>query len=500
MKNKMKNIKFYIKAISFPIILAVLLISGCETLEESPTSFIAPETFYKNVAQGEAGLTAAMGCLYQNWNGNNYGWAYQWFAHSDEYRGQNLNLSSSWGSGLWSTHYRSLSNVYMVLRSIYEGEMEGTEADINLLAAQAKFIRAFNYFFLVRMYGDVPLYTEEEASPSENLKARTPVTEVYEQIIEDLEYAIEYLPSSWPEAQQGRIDKWGAKGYLAEVYLTMATAPLNATENYAKAAQEARELLNDPDNPYFLHEDIWEVFNQANKYGMENMFSFNISVDDRHTSANIYGPGEIGGWSNELADVSMDTLWPEQERKQAYLLTWLTPGLGGWEGDSLHYTAWGNPYPAPRKYHFPYITIGEWKQYSTYSNLPLKRVAEIYLILAEAANMENGGPTQEAVDAINTIIRRANGGAVNPLYPELTTSMSMEEFDEAVIFERKLELCFEINHRYFDLIRKRMLDDVNPQYASEWDEKLWLFPIPEQDLILNPLLEQNPGWQVPASN
>jgi len=494
----MKNIAKYIKISLLALPLTAIIMSGCESLEETPTSFVAPGIFYKNVAQGEAAMVAAMACWYEEWNSVNYGWAQRLFMHTDLWKGGSFVLSSSHGNGFWETHYKSLTNLDMILRSIANGEMQGDEEEITILLAQARFLRGLNYYWLVRLYGDVPLYLEDELPASQNLKARAPKEEVYEQIIKDLEYAIENLPAKWPVEQQGRIDKFGARGFLAQVYLTMATAPLNATEYYAKAKDEAAGLLADPEFHYILHEDVNEVFSQANKYGKENLFSINITPDDGHTSSNMYGPTEIGGWRNLTADVSMDTLWADQPRKEAYLLTWLAPGYGGWSGDSLHYTQWGQAAPNVKKYLFPYITQQEWGQYWSYSNIPILRVAELYLILAESANMAAGGPTQEAVDAINTVIRRANGGQDNPNYPELTTAMTMEEFDAAVIDERRWELCFEFNHRYFDLIRKRKLREVSPQYDSEWNDKLWLFPIPMQDLRLNNLLVQNPGWDTPA--
>ena len=118
------------------------------------------------------------------------------------------------------------------------------------------------------------------------------------------------------------------------------------------------------------------------------------------------------------------------------------------------------------------------------------------LIYAEAANMANGGPTQQAVDAVNQVIDRANGYVENPLHPKMTTSMSQTEFDEAVIQERSWELVFENCDRWFDICRKRILDEVTtrPDYLANFSEDDYLFPIPEVDLELNELLEQNPGY------
>jgi hypothetical protein len=118
----------------------------------------------------------------------------------------------------------------------------------------------------------------------------------------------------------------------------------------------------------------------------------------------------------------------------------------------------------------------------------------VLLIYAEAANMANGGPTEGAVVAINKVIDRANGHVENPEAPRATLDMTQAEFDTRVIEERNWELSFEFD-RWFDLVRKRILkeesrEDIQQNYS---DDDL-LFPIPENDLRLNPLLEQNPGY------
>ena len=142
------------------------------------------------------------------------------------------------------------------------------------------------------------------------------------------------------------------------------------------------------------------------------------------------------------------------------------------------------------------ISKDDFDSYSSTINFPIIRYADVLLIYAEAANMANGSPTQEAVDAVNQVIDRANGYVANPAEPLLTTAMSKEAFDDAVIEERNLELCFEFD-RWFDLIRKRILDVKNPDWSANFSDDDYLFPIPEADLRLNKLLTQNPGYPTP---
>ena len=127
-------------------------------------------------------------------------------------------------------------------------------------------------------------------------------------------------------------------------------------------------------------------------------------------------------------------------------------------------------------------------------NMPIIRYADVLLIYAEAANMANGSPTQTAVDAVNQVIDRANGFAPVAGHPLLTTAMSKEAFDDAVIEERNQELCFEYD-RWFDLVRKRILKEKSiPSVQVNFSEGDYLFPIPDVDMELNKEWTQNPDY------
>jgi hypothetical protein len=192
-------------------------------------------------------------------------------------------------------------------------------------------------------------------------------------------------------------------------------------------------------------------------------------------------------------DTSFERNWPDQKRKEAYLFT---------EWDGVQYPDFPEQTPFCKKFFF-YISEDDFNGYSSTMNYPILRYADVLLIYAEAANMATGGATapQEAVDAVNQVIDRANGFVVNPLHPLLTTAMSKEEFDAAVIQERNWELMYENGDRWFDICRKRILDDpkvtVRAEDRANFTIDDYLFPIPETDLRINPLLDQNPGYPTP---
>jgi len=178
---------------------------------------------------------------------------------------------------------------------------------------------------------------------------------------------------------------------------------------------------------------------------------------------------------------------PAQPRKDAYLL------LEDWNGDP--YTEWFGTTPYVKK--FLYDSRENQERYRSIQNIPIVRYADALLLFAEAENMVNGGPTQAAVDAVNQVINRANGYVPNPADPLLTTAMTKTAFDAAVIQQRNLELCFEFD-RWYDLIRKRILcDTAIPEIQQNCDDNDYLWPIPQTDLRLNPLLTQNPGYTAP---
>lgn len=486
----MKNILTRIKVTFWVAVPLMLLNTGCVDLDETPRDFTGPSTFYDNPGQIESAFVSAMSRLYSEWSAYSYGHGH--FAHDDQLFGGNLVLSDNHGEDLWDAHYRAIADLNPAIKALNEDRLGSDVAQIDkdVLMAQARFIRAFNYFSLVRLFGDIPVITEETNVVTDQV-SRTPAADVYGFIESDLLFAIEHLPDTWPEDQQGRPAKGAAKTLLAKVYITMATAPLNNSDNYVKARDMAADVMDD--GVYSLVEDIDEVFALENAYGPEIMWSFNASEDDNSTPPQIWLPGEMAdGWGDFKADRVWGETFPAQPRKDAYLV------LEDWDGTP--YTEWTNSTTTPHVRKYLYDTRENQERYRSVQNIPILRYADALLLFAEAENMVNGAPTQGAVDAVNMIIARANGYVANANDPLLTTAMTKEEFDAAVIEQRNLELCFEYD-RWYDLIRKRILCDVTvPAYKPNCDQNDYLWPIPQTDLRLNPGLEQNPGYSTPARN
>jgi hypothetical protein len=495
--------------------VAVLCLSfaGCQSLDEKPQGFIGPANFYTTVAQGEAALAGAMNNLWDYWNGYEYS-GVGLFRHDDQLEGGNLDIPIGFGTDLWNRHYAAIKDINGVLGGIGNMDAGQSEEDIAQLVGQAKFLRAWNYFMLVRLFGDLPLITEETALPFTGaVKVRTSALEVYNTlIVPDLEEAIEKLPSL-TDSGVGKPTREAAKGMLAKVHLTMATAPLNlGASSYQKARDMAEDLMND--GTVSLIPNVYDVFKKENQYASEMLYSFHSAADDpfnTNASAQIWAPDEIGGWG----DFSIDPIWAEnwftrngqyqwtatdsanlltspiEPRWEAYLLL----GDGStpfWEFDDE-----GERRPYIGKFLMPYITSEEFDTERPVTNMPILRYADVLLVYAEAENAVNG-PTASAYDAANQVRRRAfNQPLTTPVMPgviDLDPSYTQVQFDSAVVEERNWELCFEFD-RWFDIQRKRLLDEVvseRPDYAANFSENDYLFPIPTFDAgIVN---IQNPGY------
>jgi hypothetical protein len=484
----MKNRKINILNPGLLSALLLLLLPACVKLEEKPLDFTGPDNFYQSVSQIESAFASAMQRIYNYWGA--YQYCYYNFQDDDQYDYGELVIEDNHGSDLWSSHYQSIADINPAIKALNDDRLgNSTTQEIkDQLMAQAKFVRAFNYFSLVRLWGPVPLITETTDLVTGEI-ARAPISEVYALIESDLLFAAANLPEQWPSEQIGRPSKDAARALLAKVYITMATAPMNDVAQYVKARDMAKQVM-DAGN-YSLVHNVEDVFKMENSYGPEIIWSFNASQDDPSTEPQIWLPGSMAdGWG----DIHPDPIWaasyPDQPRRNAYLLLENFDGVP-WNEDPGF---WWNG-PGIKK--FIYESRENLERYFSAQNYPVIRYADVLLLFAEAENMVNNGPTQAACDAVNQIIDRANGYVDNPNYPKLTTALSKEAFDTDVIQERNWELCFEYD-RWYDLCRKRLLYEKSvPEIRQNFTEDDYLWPIPLTDMRLNPLLTQNPGYAGP---
>ena len=399
----------------------------------------------------------------------------------------------------WRGVYKVIANANLVLENVPGIDMD--EGQKNQILGEAKFLRAWAYFYAVRLWGDVPLITTPQSATSEDFfPSRAPQSEVYSLIVNDLLEA-ENAGLPWTD-ESGRVSQSAVKTLLAKVYLTMAGFPLNETARYTDAASKAKEIIDNP-GPLRLFDTYGEVHDETLNNMGEHIFSlqYNNLIGD-NPMGNMFpnfqpvtyrGPSGTG---STIPQIDFYNSFDDGDlRKQ---------NRDGWFYTSYYTNGSGELFELGKPYifkHFNVIANGTEGVEGTAKdnlNVPIFRYAEVLLIYAEAAN-EVGGPTQDALDALTAIRDRA----------QLTTgdlgSFNQQTFREAVWTERWHELCFEMK-LWFDMVRLRKVynstngqfDDfighVNLNSDQALQEKHYLFPLPEQEIINSPNLTQNQGY------
>lgn len=336
-------------------------------------------------------------------------------------------------------------------------------------------MRAFYYFTLVRLFGDVPLVLTQTTSLNNLQVARTTSEEIYKQIILDFTDAEAVLPVSYSTADKGRATKGAAKAFLAKVFLTR--------EEWTKASTKAKEVM-DLGAGYDLWTNFADVFLIANANGKESVFEIQAngiigagSLMQGFMRPPFHRVNNIAGFGDDPPTQNIYNAYQPVDRRRDVTLRL--------------YTATGTPVP-PATIAFPcyvseYLDASATGNSAGSNNYPLLRYADVLLMYAEALNEQAAGNI-EAYNAVNRIRKRAG-------LPDLAIGLSQAEFRDSVLLERRLVLAFE-GHRWYDLVRrKRLITAMNAQNPSIGVMPFHsLFPIPQTERDVNPLLTQNIGY------
>ena len=388
----------------------------------------------------------------------------------------------------WDAYYKSIYAANTVLDN-YQN-MNISESVKLKFAGVASFFRANSYFRLVRIFGAVPMPIQAEPDYT---MSRTPVADVYDQIVADAKFAEENLPDEWP-GEPGFPTKWAAKTLLADVYLTMAGWPLKQESYYALARDKAKEVLG----KYSLMENFGDFFNIVNNNNKETIFAYQFSYTVGGVNyGNVLGggfgnPPEDSGFADYCAELSFFRKFPEGPRKDATYYTKTSNGTP--------YTEWSGTFfhPTFAKFRSGYLTNGDGAHRNVSDRcIAIYRYPHILTIYAEAQVMADGSPNTEAYDCINQIRRRA--GLSN-----LIPGLSQIAFRDSVVQEKAWEFAGEFC-RWFDLVRLEKVAEANAdkdpaELQPERDinslpkEYYYWLPLPKADLDLNPNLIQNEGY------
>ncbi len=481
------------------LLFATILLPSCgeEFLDRQPIDQISTESFYRTEADMESALLAAYTAIQsQQYFGE--GWRID-ETPSDDSR-QNFgsaidNFSVTAGAGevltYWTGRYRLITLANVVIDKAPGAEI--TEEVMNRVIGEARFLRAIAYYDLVRIYGDVPLVTIPPSLEQDLLLPRSPVSEVYSLIKEDLTNAAIVLPA---QRDNGRATSGAAKSYLASVHLTL--------REYESAQELALEVINS--GVYELMPDYGDLWvRETADNNSESVFEVQYAGCESWGTGNMrqafFAPWNQGitkgtdGWGSlvptdpreDNPNTTATDIWEDGDQRRYWSMMepanyypTLNPGDGGYQYPD---DGAGGASSNIKKY-----VIGGGTDVcfmSTSQNGSMMRYSEVILIYAEAVVALSSGLSlnQSVVDLVNGIRTRAG---VEPL----------EFLDQEIIeLERRREFMFE-SKRWFDILRKGEAEALMLMrlHGRTLDETKLLFPIPASELEINPNLTQNPGY------
>jgi tetratricopeptide (TPR) repeat protein len=504
------------KKLSYIIIATLFLIAGCseDLIDIKNPNQYTEDTYFKTEQQCEEAVNAAYAGLY--WWGL---WPREWYFVFDllgndaaqasplqgtiaEFYNYQHSPSNKYVGDIWHSLYRIVLRSNIAITKVGEADID--ENLKNRLVGEAKFLRAWSYFQLANLYGDVPLRIDYQASKNQenHNKPRTNKSKVLDLVETDLSDAKKVLPESYSGADVGRATQGAATALLGKVYLYR--------EKYSKAITEFQAVVNS-DN-YSLIDNYENNFLSSHDNNSETIFA----VQMEQTGGNPYWMfGGQEGWGggathsgrameygwNDWANVYFSEDAVEDFRYDSAGTTYIDPraSLIFYGNEEIGDTTYCDHCPeGPRSYPFEEHGF-RWKKYNRYEYVPKEnypqssingvviRYADVLLMLAESYIQED--QLGDALGLINQVRSRVGAYEYDDLGGNKTSAMDILKR------ERRIELCGE-QKRYFDLVRWGELQEtLNAEFEdNRVKPKHNKFPIPTSELDANKALEVENNW------
>lgn len=391
------------------------------------------------------------------------------FARQNEHRAVDnftADAGNNFNSWVWRDSYYCINSCNTVVN-----RAEGIEMDENLknrLVAEARFIRATVYFSLVKDFGEVPIKLKESISLNgDNNLTKSSVEQVYDQIIEDLQFAITNLPPTYSEIDAGRATSGAAQGWLGKVELQRG--------NKEASTNALRAVVNS--GQYTLLGNYADLWIPGNRNTSESIYEIqHLPPRSGAPYWNYFAPLSLGVPGGNNGNTAPNT--PTQNLIDSFE-----------EGDqrldaSIGFDMNGRPYVL--KFKDQNISAG----YDARNSFPVLRYSDVLLMLAEAI-----GESEEAYTLVNQVRARAGLGGID--------ASTLGSFQEKVMHERRVELAFEL-HRWHDLLRfdpditisimNQHLASIFPDENIMIDQHDLLNAIPVSELQTNSDMIQNEGY------
>lgn len=461
----MKRIYLYIL---FPVLAAM----SCNKYVDTPVP--QNELISEKVFETDKTATAAVTGIYTEMNGLNYYFSnvlmnyltamsaddlyyYASFASFDVFKNNALLPSGQYVNTMWTQPYYYIYNANACIEGL-TAATKLTESVRKQLLGEAYFVRAFLHFYLVNLYGHVPLITNTNYLENTN-RGQDPADSVYNRVIADLQQAKALMGDEYPVGARTRPNKAAATALLARAYLY--------TKQWAAAEKEAGEVI--ANNRYQLLSDLNTVFLANSKEALWQLQPVNTS-------------GGRNTWEGFTATPATTVATPLY-RLDSMLVRSFEPGdarLANWAGSRL--LSNGTTVYFPYKYKVRSNPAAAVTEYSM-----VMRFAEQYLVRAEARAQQS--KLEEARADLDTLRHRARLASLPVTLDKPATLLAVEQ-------ERRVELFTEWGHRWFDLKRtERSTTVLGPRKGTNWQVTDTLFPIPSDAIKTNVNLEQNDGYR-----
>jgi tetratricopeptide (TPR) repeat protein len=502
---------------SLYILLLSCSMAACtEELEQVTPNFVSQDTFwktendvlsgiaatYKTLKQQEYGYWAVRGVEITNGRGDDF------FIRNDVkdlYQLSTFTNNATTGSpaNLFAIAYRGVFRANQVIENVPNAQISD-EAKAQFIA-EAKFLRALNYFHLAINFGAVPLITAAPKERKAYFVKQSPEEQIWKQVESDLAEAKAGLPVSYPAKWVGRATKGAATGYLAKAYvyqkkwaeaeqefklLVQPSGQAQAPFSYDLLAVYEHNFMKEHDNN---QESLFEIQNQ-HVGGAQPWAGENANESMGSTTAQEFAPTEVGGWFEAFPSNKMFNAFQKEKTVDG-------------DFDPRMYASIVWDYPEAKFYQKSYSAFEEVfgmksriKKYQNHRdvnegiwiseiNEKALRYADILLMYAETLTMQDRTP--EAYPLVNRIRNRAK-------LADLTPGFSQAQMMAEIRHQRMVEF-FREGLRFYDLKRWGLLEQEIANSDKEGRQffnqsRHAYFPIPQDELNTNPNIEQNPNW------
>jgi starch-binding outer membrane protein, SusD/RagB family len=509
------------KKILFILAGGLLLFSSCsKDLNQAPVSEVGTGNFFASEADFQLAIDGVYSAaLRGNTLGNSYGYPDR-LMNLSETRSDNLYAitdgartwegingfhtsiaNNSYVAEAWANNYDAITKANEVLEKLVtNGNVFTTDSMKVGIEAQAKFLRAFCYFDLIRWFGKVPIIDKRITVDEAKSIGRSPVADVYNFVISDLQYAIEHLQPVYGSAAIGRATTWAAKGLLAQVYMARS-APTYGIEGPGLGSNEwnkAYQLLDEvaTQGKSIKGDALGYVPNYADIFKNENnqevifdveyitgntsagaSFVWVLTSDEYFQSIGLSSQGS--NYKREVAKSFRNLFAPSDRRLKASII------------DSFKYKDITYTYPM-------YIKYVDKSKYGTGrtnwgTNFIVMRYTDIMMLRAECT-LRGGGGSMADVNATVQAVRQRAGDST------MVTNVTLDD----LFAERRKEFCAE-GTRWFDLQRSgklvehmntfRAADDALNNRILPVNNNFVIYPVPQSQLNVAPgLYTQNSGY------